>query len=69
MTLPERCDTCGYVLTPWDDSEACRCSNCGSWVQPWEVLSPAESRRRIALIARREAIDEAAQVAVREDVL
>ena len=69
MTLPERCDVCGYVLMPWDIDEACKCHNCGSWVQPWELLSPEDARRRMALIARREAIDSAQQVKVKGGVL
>jgi len=63
MTLPDRCDVCAWPLMPWDPDDVCICTNCGSRVQPWEALSPEDSRRRMALIARREAIDEARQVA------
>jgi len=69
MTLPDRCDVCAWPVQPWDDSEEAICAWCGARVQPWEVLSPEDSRRRMQLIARREAIDAASPVQVSEDLL
>lgn len=69
MTLPDNCDTCGDPLTPWDADEDSRCSNCGSTVRTWEHLNPEESRRRMRLIARRAAIEEARTVPVQGSFL
>lgn len=69
MTLPDRCDACGALLMPWDETEDTRCFNCHSTVLTWEHLTPELRRVRTRLIAKREAIENAREVPVTGGVL
>lgn len=69
MTLPEFCDFCGAFLNPWNPNENTPCRNCGNIVPTWENCTPDQRRTRIRQQARRQAIEDAATVPVKEDKL
>lgn len=65
MTYPPFCLVCRGDLTWWDPTDDARCRNCGADIPPVETLNIGERR----LLDRLLAIAEAADLAVREDVL